>query len=112
MSLVNSSLLQRWNAAEEKRLKQESELQSFLLTLLDEHRKQYACNVHVLFHPCKLLHKRIAIRKQICVDILLCRKLSEVEVAGPPETTETLINKINSEHVSISHVLLVLIAFC
>lgn len=28
-----------------------------------------------------------------------CRKLSEVEVAGPPEVTEASINKINTEHV-------------
>ena len=27
------------------------------------------------------------------------RKLSEVEVVGPPEATETLVNKINTEHV-------------
>ena len=37
---IYSSLLKKWNAAEEKRLKQESELQSFLLMLLEEHRKQ------------------------------------------------------------------------
>ena len=33
------------------------------------------------------------------------RKLSEVEITGPPEATETLMNKINTEHVSIPQVL-------
>ncbi|XP_065911680.1 E3 ubiquitin-protein ligase CHIP-like [Dysidea avara] len=55
----------RWNIAEEKRVKQETELQSFLLTLLEDHRKQ---------------------------------KLAEVEITGPPEATESVLNKINTEH--------------
>ena len=33
------------------------------------------------------------------VVIYTYRKLSEVEVVGPPETTEALVSKINMEHV-------------
>jgi len=35
-------LVQRWNAVEEKRLKQEGELQTFITQLLMEHKDRYS----------------------------------------------------------------------
>ena len=33
------------------------------------------------------------------MNISLCRKLAEVEIIGSPEATESVFNKINTEHV-------------
>lgn len=54
--------------------------------------------------------KRIVIENNyICIHFIVVvsvyRKLSEVEVAGPPEATEALVNKINTEHVSVTYAL-------